>query len=149
MNFATKAVVLLAMSVATWAADDPFLGTWKLNVGKSKMSSGAAPEARVETFTANPDGYRLTMGESSVTLYFDRKDHPRDRGNVAIAVGADTASAQRINSRKIQTTFKRGGKPIATVTREVSADGRSLTATGDGITLKGEKFHNVLVFEKQ
>src|SRR5690242_14531168 len=52
MNSAMKAAVWLAMLVATWAADDPFLGTWKLNVGKSKMSSGAAPESRIETFTA-------------------------------------------------------------------------------------------------
>jgi len=46
-------------------------------------------------------------------------------------------------------TYKKGGKLVGTMKPEVSKDGHTLTSTGDGVNTQGERFNNVLVYEKQ
>ena len=88
-------------------------------------------------------------GSDQVTLLFDGKEHPADTSQIVRNTGADTVVGKRPNANTIEVTFKRGGKVVATLKREVSKDGRILTATGNGVDAKGEKFHNVLVYDKQ
>src|SRR3990172_6705808 len=45
---------LVVFSVAVWAADDPLIGTWKLNLAKSKFS-GSSP-SRSDTMKYEPYG---------------------------------------------------------------------------------------------
>ncbi len=49
----------------------------------------------------------------------------------------------------MELIYSRKGKDFATLKRKISADGRLLTETMDGVTPKGEKFHSVGVYEKQ
>ena len=63
MNSVYKAVVcviclaVLALAAITFAADDPIIGTWKLNLAKSRLSLSyyasikrAAPKEKVEIY---------------------------------------------------------------------------------------------------
>jgi hypothetical protein len=54
-----------------------------------------------------------------------------------------------LKAQVIRTTFKRKGKPVATVTRSVSADGLTMTTIVNGGTVNGEKLHSVLIDERQ
>jgi hypothetical protein len=45
--------LLILCALALAAADDPFVGTWKLNVAKSKFSPGPAPQSQTVTIGAD------------------------------------------------------------------------------------------------
>ncbi len=149
MRFPKALAAILALGVLCFAADDEFAGTWKVNAEKSKTSSGT-PAAGSMTIDAVGDGYRIALsGGATLTLHLDAKDYPREPMGIAKAVGADVVSARRLNRHTIETAFKRDGKTVATVKREVSAAGRMLTATTEGVSVAGEKLHNVVVYDKQ
>jgi len=150
MHFLTRLAVVFALAIAAFAAEDEFSGAWKVNAEKSKMSSsnpGAAGSMEIDVIA---DGYQIKIGHGEpLTLHLDGKDYPRDPIGIAKTVGADVVSARRVNPHTIETAFKREGKVVATVTREVSAAGRVLTATTDSISVGGARRHTVVVFDKQ
>jgi hypothetical protein len=149
MFFTTMLFTVCVLSLPL-AAADPFLGAWKLNVAQSKSSSGKAFPAGTITIEAIPDGYRIAS--SGVTtpfiLHLNGQDYKDDSKGFAATTGADTSSARRINGRTLETTFKRSGKVVGTIRREVSADDRLLT-TMDGVNTKGEQIHSVVVSDRQ
>ena len=49
----------LLVSVGLWAQNDPLIGTWKMNVAKSKYSPGPAPKSGTTKISAVPGGIRL------------------------------------------------------------------------------------------
>ncbi|MDQ6705604.1 MAG: hypothetical protein M3Z85_06535, partial [Acidobacteriota bacterium] len=83
MKFA-KLFGMLAVGVALWAAD-PAVGSWKLNVAKSKYSPGPAPKSATITYEETADGIKRTAesidAEGKKTSFeytakFDGKDYP-------------------------------------------------------------------------
>lgn len=56
---------LLAVSAATVIAappaSDPAIGTWKLNLEKSKFSPGPGPKSQIRTYVETPQGITLTI----------------------------------------------------------------------------------------
>lgn len=150
MRFARVLFIGLAVVWLAFAAD-PFVGTWKLNVAKSKSSSGRTIEPATQTFEATSDGYRITSSRltTPITLHLDGKDYPANQDGVAASVRAEKTSARRMDDRTIETTFKRGGKAVATLLREVAADGRVLMTILDGVDPNGQIFFEVSLWEKQ
>jgi hypothetical protein len=134
-------------------ASDPRIGTWKLNVAKSKYSPGPAPQAltvnvepsgkgeKVTTEFANADGTRTT---TEYTANFDGKDYPLTGSQIA-----DTVSLKRSNARTTVRTDKKGGTVAQTLRRVVSKDGKTMTVTTKGTNAQGQAVNNVAVFEKQ
>jgi hypothetical protein len=144
-------VMLLASSTA-FAADN-WLGTWKLNLAKSKYSPGPAPKSLTVKFEASQDGITLTSDgvdadgmptHDSYTSKFDGKDVPW-AGNP----NADTASPKRIDANSFQNTWKKDGKVTVNVKAVVSADGKTLTVTLTGKNAKGEAVNNTAVYDRQ
>jgi hypothetical protein len=137
---------------ATAFAADAVVGTWKLNVAKSKFS-GTAPKsgARVYTETANgvtldqklvgADGKEISM---HVTLKYDGKDY-----TVTGNPDGDGVAAKMIDAYTTDFTIKRGGKAIGSVHRVVSADGKTLTVNNKGTHADGKPYDDTLVFDKQ
>jgi hypothetical protein len=133
---------------------DPRIGTWKLNVAKSKYSPGPAPQSltvkvepagqgeKTTTDFVNADGTRTT---TQYTANFDGKDYPLTGSQL----GADTVSLKRIDARTTERTDKKGGKVVQTLTRVVSQDGKTMTVTTKGTNAQGQAVNNVVVFEKQ
>ena len=54
MVFAAGMFVVTALSAAQ--SKDPFVGTWRLNVAKSKYSPGPAPKSQTATYEAAGKG---------------------------------------------------------------------------------------------
>ena len=61
-----SAAVLLWVFVAT-AQSDPFAGTWRLNVAKSKDSPGPTPKSITSTYEAAGQGYKVSVTNESAT----------------------------------------------------------------------------------
>lgn len=150
-------VVILSLcvfSVAAWAADDPLLGAWKLNVGKSKFSAGfPVPQTQIYKYEASgADGVKYTSdttdakGKSThieYTAKYDGKDYP-----VTGDPTRDTVSLKHVDASTTEGTSKKAGKVASTFRRVISKDGKVLTITAKG-TRDGKPFNNVTVLDKQ
>jgi hypothetical protein len=144
-------VTLISASLAL--AGDNWVGTWNLNVAKSKYSPGPAPKSLSLKFDPSPDGIKLTQegvdaeGKASpggYTAKFDGKDVPY-AGNP----DAETCSPKRIDDNSYQNTWKKAGKVTITAKVVVAADGKSLTVTQTGTNGKGQAVNNLAVYDKQ
>lgn len=135
------------------AADDPVLGTWKLNVEKSKFVPGPGWQSQIRVYQSMPGGISVTWTgisanggkmEVSYTYQYDGKDYP-----MAGSESYDTLNAVRIDALTVKSEEKRDGKTVGIAMRSVSPDGKVLTITDEGMNRKGQKFSQVLVFDRQ
>jgi hypothetical protein len=150
--------VLIVGLVAMWslagsAQADPSLGTWTLNLAKSKYSPGPPPQSLTITHEAAGDGVKVTAKgvdaegkpiSSEFTLKYDGKDYP-----VSGIPAWDAMSVKRVDAYTVDFTRKKAGKVVQTGTDVVAKDGKTRTITTTGTNAKGEKINNVAVFEKQ
>jgi hypothetical protein len=146
--------VLTVAALATAQAKDPFVGTWKLNLAKSKYSPGPAPKSSTSTYEAAGKGYKVSVKsepatgpvqEWSYTSNLDGQDVPITGNNP----NADTVSAKRIDANTLDIVNKKNGKATATQKNVVAADGKTRTVTTTGTDAQGQKVNNVAVYEKQ
>jgi hypothetical protein len=144
-------VTLISASLAL--AGDNWIGTWKLNVAKSKYSPGPAPKSLTLKFDPAPGGIKLTQegvdaegtaAKGGYDAKFDGKEVPY-AGNP----DADMATPKRIDDNTYQNVWKKAGKVTITAKVVVSADGKTLTVTQTGTNGKGEAVNNVAVYDKQ
>ncbi len=142
------------MAVASAAsATDPIIGTWKLDLAKSKFSPGPAPKSHTRTYAATADGIDLTFdtvaadgtttsGKSSYK--YDGKDYP-----ITGSSDFDTVALKRTDANTVESTQKKAGKDVGTTSRTVSKDGKVMTLKVKGTNAQGKAYNNVMVFEKQ
>ena len=137
---------------ATAFAADAVVGTWKLNVTKSKFS-GTAPNSGTRVYAESADGTTLdqkTVGADGkemsmhTSIKYDGKDYP-----VTGNPDGDSVAAKIIDAHTTDFTIKRGGKAVASVHRVVSADGKTLTVHNKGTHADGKPYDDTLVFDKQ
>jgi hypothetical protein len=150
----TLGVVLGASLVHVSAqASNPRIGTWKLNLEKSKYDPGPAPQRNTMKIEASGDGETATTegvnaaGTATGTKYtaqYDGKDYP-----ITGSQTADTVALKRIDARTLERTDKKGEKVVATSTRVVSEDGKTMTITTKGTNPQGQATNNVTVWDKQ
>lgn len=133
-------------------AQNPHMGTWKLNTAKSDLGPGA-PKNRTVVYEAAGDKVRVTVDgiasdgkpiHNEWTGKFDGKDYP-----VTGDANSDERSYTKIDERTLGFNFKKDGKRVAGGRIEVSADGRHRTVTTRGIDSHGKKFRSTTVYDKQ
>lgn len=154
MRFAYTALTLCLLAGPLLAADNPFLGTWKLDVAKSKYSPGPAPKEVTYKFDQDGDNIRRlatgTNGDGSAmnqdsSIPWDGKDHLVTKPPEPPVMVAVT----KVNARTLHVVVKQGGKITDTIHVVISKDGKTVTSTDDGVNEKNEKVHNVEITEKQ
>ncbi len=101
---------------ALWAADDPFVGKWKLNQEKSKI---AGEQMKIEDLG---DKYKFTFGEVSDTVTADGTDQPVHYGR--------TMSITKEGPNGWKMVVKKDGKVIDSMTHTLSDDGNTQTIKG-------------------
>lgn len=152
-----RRVILLTLaalfaSATVCLAQNPHMGTWKLNEAKSKFAPGATKNNTV-VYEAAGDSVKVTVdGVDSAgnpthnewTGKFDNKFYP-----VTGDATSDMRSYRKINSRTLALTAKKGGKVTLTGRIVVSANGKTRTVTTTGTDSKGKKVSNRAVYDKQ
>ena len=135
--------LVVALAGSALAQSDLGLGTWKLNVAKSKYDPGPAPssETRVyvlwekdgvkATFTRVEGGKTLTLGYAA---HYDAKDY-----KYTGAAAYDTITLTRVDASTTEASLK----------KVISKDGKTRTQTVKGIDASGKAVNNLSVFEKQ
>src|SRR3989442_12424904 len=133
-------------------ADDPQMGTWKLNEAKSKIAAGA-PKFTTVVYEAAGDSVKVTVdgadGEGKPvhnewTGKYDGKDYP-----VTGDPNTDTRSYKKVNDHTLTFINKKGDKVTISGRGVVSADGKTRTVTITGTDSKGTKFTSTVVYDKQ
>ena len=140
------------VGVAVCFAENPNMGTWKLNEAKSTFSPGYAKNTTVVYSPAGDEVKVTTDGvdgagnptHSEWTGKFDGKDYP-----VTGDPNTDARSYKKINDRTMELTNKKDGKVTTSGRIVVSADGKSRTLSASGTTAAGNKVSIKAVYDKQ
>ena len=152
---------LAPMAQPAAAQDDPFTGTWVLNVAKSKMQPATASKSEIihykitgdeEDFLSDAvtiEGYPESIKYTA--RYNDGKAYPfsitingkvTNPGAMTMVKKIDTWTRERYNVRD--------GKPVIASRRLVSRDGRTMTLTILRMDAQGgEVVNEVRILEKR
>jgi hypothetical protein len=152
-RFRNAALAVCFFAVAALAAENPFIGTWKMNADKSKMSGADALqnvtvqyEMDGESLKASVQG-TTTQGQAENFTYEATLD-----GKPGTATGSstfDTITLQKVGPNVIKATAKKGDKAIYMDRRVVSKDGKTLTISRTGTDSQGKKYQSTIVFDRQ
>ena len=145
-------LVLCMSGVAVSLAQNPNIGTWKLNERKSKFAPGvtknhtvvyedAGEDVKVTTDGTDKDG-KPTHSEGTGKL--DGKDYP-----VTGDPNSDARSVTKIDDRHLDFDVKNRGVVTTVGHVIVSTDGRSRTVRTTSSDATGKKASSTAVYDKQ
>jgi hypothetical protein len=146
--------VLAVTALAAAQSKDSFVGTWRLNVAKSKYSPGPAPKSQTTVYEAAGKGYKISvtaepatgaMQRWSYTTNLDGADAPITGNNP----NADMTAVKRVDANTLEVVNKKGGKVTTMQRNVVAADCKTRTVTTTGTDAQGQKVNNLAVYEKQ
>ena len=151
----SKALIALVLTTTAALAADNTLGTWKLNVEKSKYTPAPMPVKNLTVVReASGGGVKVTVtGEqadgtainASYTVKYDGKE-------VSVTGNApyDMIAVKQVNANTLtDERMKTGGSYKATGRAVVSHGGKTMTTTTKGTNATGKEFTSTFVFEKQ
>ena len=151
---AVMVTILVAIGVQSgFAQADPLVGTWVLNLSKSKYTPGPPPKEQTTIVAAVAQGVKFSTkgidsaGKPTMTTYtakYDGKDSP-----VTGNPDWDMVSLKRIDTNTVEYTRKKAGKVVQTATSVVSKDGKTRTITTTGVNAQGQKINNTAVYDKK
>ena len=142
----------LALALAADAVD-PVVGTWMLNLEKSKFNPGPGPKSQTRVYTQSADGITLKVDgvaadgsavSQEVTYKYDGKDYAFKGGP-----GFDALSLKQVDAHTVESAQKKAGKVTGKTVRKISDDGKVLTLATKARDAKGIAHDDVAVFDKQ
>jgi hypothetical protein len=144
-------LLFAASALAQGPVTDKWIGSWKLNLLKSKYQSGTLPKSRTLTFQESAGGVKAIsdllddVGSVHIefTAKYDGKDVPM-RGPFQ----GNTIAVMRTDATTFDTIQKNGGSVVLTTRFVVARDGQTLTGTSSGVDPNGVKFTNVAVYDR-
>lgn len=150
--FAAAAATVLTASGVLLAQSNPFVGTWKLNLAKSK-DPGAFPKE--ETLTV-----QLVGGQRQVTIKgtpmngvpISFKYEVPDKGGAGKVLAGgpyDAVAGARIDDNTREVSYMIRGKGVLRLRSAVSKDRNTMSLTVEGTDDQGRAFSGLAVFDKQ
>jgi hypothetical protein len=153
VTLGTVLALILPVVCLAGQGPDPVVGTWELNLTKSKFSPGPGPRSETRTYVAVGKDIKATAkgvdakGKPLLeqwTVNYDGKERPETG-----SPDAETLALKRIDAFTTEFTEKKGGKVVITGTRVIAKDGKVMTITAKGTNAKGQTISNVMVFDKR
>lgn len=129
------------------------IGSWKLNLAKSKFSPGPPPKSQTLNFEGAGQDLKNTadtvdaQGQVIKVVFmhiYDGKPHPTT-GNPLF----DATTYTRLDDHHVKWVRSKADKPIQTGSNEISADGKTFTVSTEGMGANGQPISSVAVYEKQ
>jgi hypothetical protein len=135
-------------------AADEWLGTWKLNLAKSKFNPPElAPKSQTVVRESVDGGLKTVVDEvnaqgkpvrTEYIVKMNNQDQP-----LSGSADADTIVLQRLDDEYFQTTWKLKGEVMIQGSTLVSKDRKTLTTTLFGKDAQGRKIGHVTVYDRQ
>jgi hypothetical protein len=148
-------ILMLALASATMAAD-PIIGTWKLNLGKSKFSTpGSAPKKLIEVYREIEDNQierTATMILADGSSDSMKLTWPRQGGTVRVLRGdsPEVSYVQvLIEPGNWYVTTLHDGIQVGIRHKTFSKNGKIMIQTHKGINRQGKPFEDVEVYDRQ
>jgi hypothetical protein len=138
---------------AQTAAKPAFVGTWKLNVAKSKYSPGPTPKSQTAVIDSVDGGMKVVSDRVEAdgktvhfewTAKFDGKDYAV-KGDPA----RDMVSVKRVDDYNLEITNKKAGKGTTMIKAAYAKDGKTRVETVTGTNAQGQAVNNVTAWDKQ
>jgi hypothetical protein len=157
MRKAMLILAVLGLVGSLWAAD-PSLGTWKLNVAKSKFPPNPTGQAALkeETRVVRQVGDQIettTTGSRTDGSPISSKSTRPQQGGVIKSQTATTEDRMAVftvvePNNCFITLLQKGGQ-VVVVHSVISKDGKTMIDTGKGVDDKGKPVEYLGVWEKQ
>jgi len=155
MRKALLLMTVLGFVGLLWAAD-PIVGSWKLNLAKSKFApNDPAPKKQTEVYRETTPGqieltYKNTQADGASNLLIisipaQGGVNKRLRGDNGGAMEVETLIAP---GEWCMTRLK-DGKQIASLHKLISKDGKTMTQRAAGKDAQGKPYQDILVYDKQ
>jgi hypothetical protein len=146
-------VATMAVAGMLSAQADPCVGTWVLNVAKSKYSPGPPPSKEVRVYGVSGSHVSVSVDSTDsqgklVSLRYTAVEDGKDYPLTGLAA-ADAIAMKRIDPLTFEADTKKSGKVIGTTMGQISKDGKSLMLTFKSTGANGQAITNVAVYEKQ
>ena len=149
--------ISLAGTAAAQSKNDPSIGTWKLNVAKSKFTPGPPIQGDTRSYEVNEAGWLFATTETTqpdgtrtgvrFAAKFDGKAYPQI-GRFAPTVTLITY--EPVDRRTLKYTQRdTSGKIVSTNTRTVSEDGKTMLIEQRTSNASGQPVVNIELFERQ
>jgi hypothetical protein len=143
--------LLLLLAVPALGADNPFTGTWKLNIAKSRLLPGDTTRSDVYRAVADESTIRITeqvsdikgLHDITVDAKFDGKDYPV-KGDLV----SDSVSYHRLSADRIKVITKKGARITAKAIAAVSTNRKTITVSFT-VYEQGKRRRGIAVYEKQ
>jgi hypothetical protein len=119
------ALVASLLTGTLWAADNPFVGDWKLNPSKSKLTD----KMKVESLGANKYAFDFEDSGSAETIVIDGTDQPGISGTT-LSVTFEGPGAWKV-------VRKKDGRMLITANWKLSNKGNTLTDNFNAISPSG------------
>ena len=149
---ATLTIGIVITAIGAFAADNS-LGTWKLNMEKSKFTPAAPVKSLTSIREESDGGVKVTTtGEradgtpinGSYTAKYDGKSYP--------VTGApyDSIAVKQVKPNTFTTEQKNSGTKYSTTVRiAISKDGKTMTSKVKGTDAQGTPVAYTMVYDKQ
>ena len=147
-------VTAVVVAVLSGQAENLQVGTWKMNMAKSKFSTGTGFKSATSKIEHVPGGVKHmvdsvyadgTTRRYEYTTTYDGKDVPVT-GNSPYG---DTTALTRIDANTTRTVYKNKGTVTVIQVSVVSADGKTRTVTTKGTNPAGQTVDNLSVYDRQ
>jgi|ERR1051326_744645 hypothetical protein len=151
-----KAIFTVALTTLVVFGADNSLGTWKLNVVKSKYTPAPMPVKSITvTREASDGGVKVTTtGEradgTSINTSYTAKYDGTETQVTGSGAPYDTMAVKQVNANTFTDVRKKsGGSYHATGRTVISKGGKVMTTTTKGTNTDGKAFSSTFVYEKQ
>jgi hypothetical protein len=142
-----------ARAASTSHADEPtlLLGTWRLNVAKSRYTPGPPLREETRIYTRRPEGIIGVVTRTYADGRMERYEYNANFGGERMVTGNpeyDAVTLRKIDEYTSAVTMTHAGAVYGVGRRQVSTDGKTLTLTFDRQNTDNA-VHNVAVYDKQ
>jgi len=149
-------VTVFGLAGLLWAAE-PLVGTWKLNVAKSKFPPNQMTAPKEETMV-----FRVVGDQFELTITGTQKDGKAITGKYTSPINGgvyrDMQAASLEGELSVETMFEPGnrfltslksGKQIEVRHLVISKDGKTMSITYKGTDAKGKPIEEIGVYDKE
>ena len=150
--FAAIVAIAAVASGILLAQSNPFVGTWKLNLAKSKDPGAFPKEETLQVQLVGGQRQVTIKGTSTNGLPISFKYEVPDKGGAGKVLAGgpyDAVSGKRIDANTREVSYMVRGKDVLQLRSAVSKDGNTMSLTVEGTDDHGKTFSGLAVFEKQ
>ena len=141
----------IASAAVSAQATDPMVGTWKLNVAKSKYSPGPGPVSETRTYRRGPNGIEGTIQRRFSDGRSERIEYVAEYDREYPVMGTaeyDHILMKRITARTAEAVLSHAGRAYGTARRVVDDSGKTMTITFKREGSSGTPISNTALYEK-